>query len=126
MPSPASYNPPGNRSGHGAASVLHYLMEDLRRKPLEGRPRVLQASDAHSMIIGPVMERGGPLKNELKPGSKVILAGLRHELTVRVVAGGFAYCEWTDGGELKQGTFDLASLSPAPAAQQDDKTPFTR
>ena len=78
------------------------------------------------MRIGPVMERGHPLKNELKPGSKVHLAGLQQELTVRVVAGGFAYCEWTDRGELKQGTFDTASLSPAPPVEPGDKTPVTR
>ena len=78
------------------------------------------------MIIGPVMERGHPLKNELKPGSKVYLAGLQHELTVRVIAGGFAYCEWTERGVLKQGTFDIASLSPAPASDRDERTPFTR
>jgi hypothetical protein len=98
----------------------------LRHKPLPPRPHVLQASDAHSMIIGAVMERGKPLNQHLKPGSKVVLAGHRHELTVRVIAGGFAYCEWTDGGELKQGTFDIASLAPAPPAALDDTSPFTR
>jgi hypothetical protein len=127
MPASASYDPPGHRSGHGAASVLRYLREDLRRKPLAAAcARVLQPIDAHSMIIAPVMERGSPLNNEFKPGSKVTLTGLRHELTVRVVAGGFAYCEWTDGGELKQGTFDIASLSPAPTAERNENTPSTR
>lgn len=62
------------------------------------------------MIIAPVMERG----LNIKPGARVTLAGGAHELTVRVVAGGFAYCEWTEAGELKQGTFALSSLSPVP------------
>lgn len=68
------------------------------------------------------MERG----NHIKPGARVTLAGLTHELTVRVVAGEFAYCEWTEAGELKQGTFALASLSPAPEPPRTPAPSITR
>lgn len=122
MPAPASYKPPGDRSGQGSTAALRYLMEDLRRKPLPTRPRVLQADSAHSMIIGPVMERG----QNIKPGARVTLAGVAHELTVRVVAGEFAYCEWTEAGELKQGTFTLASLSPLPEPPRAAEPSITR
>lgn len=43
-------------------------------------------------------------------GTLVVLKSGGPTMTVRVVSGKTAYCEWFTGMEHRQGTFDVASL----------------
>lgn len=44
-------------------------------------------------------------------------------MTVRVVVGDSAYCEWLEDGQRRQGTFLLAALTPAPDTVGPDGFP---
>lgn len=46
----------------------------------------------------------------IRPGMQVILAGGATPLTVRVVSGHHAYCEWFEGTQVRQGTFEVTAL----------------
>ena len=51
--------------------------------------------------------------NEFRSGDRVVLESGGPTLTVRVVSGDHAYCEWLVGTERRHGTFALVSLVPA-------------
>lgn len=50
--------------------------------------------------------------DEFRDGTRVVLKSGGPVLTVRVVSGDQAYCEWFVGMERRQGTFALVTLRP--------------
>jgi uncharacterized protein YodC (DUF2158 family) len=56
---------------------------------------------------------------QLGTGAFVALKSGGPSMTIRVIVGDTALCEWFEQGRLKQGTFRLDTLVPAPPASVD-------
>lgn len=58
--------------------------------------------------------------DDLDKGMVVVLKSGRPPMTVRVVLGNTAYCEWFTALDRRQGTFNVESLARADAASGSD------
>lgn len=58
-------------------------------------------------------------KDEIERGMLVMLKSGGPAMTVRVVSGDTAYCEWFTEHDRRQGTFDVSTLARVPEAGKE-------